>query len=440
MNLTRLTRNRNTNGAPAPDPSLATDVTRVRSVTERHEVRALGVHPGGSGGLPQVRPRAIERIVVHMTTITFDPATTSTSTRSAHGPAPAGRDRFVDLVRAGCIAVVVGWHWMLTTIDWRSDGPHVGNPIPDIPFGWLITWFVQPMPLFFLVGGHLHRRSLERHTGSTGAWIAGRLRGLLVPVLPLLGGFAAVYAGISVFWPGHGIERALILMISPLWFLAVYVFCVAAAPACMAAHRRNRALVPAALIGVTVVLDVLRFGSGTTGWWSLLTMLTVWGMVHHLGLVAWDVVQNSKIRARTTMICGFAAMALLVVAGPYAAAMVGVQGADSNFSPATLVVLALGVAHLGMAATLRPAAERLIEASPRLVDATLRLNRNAMRVFAWHLPAWGVAFVLLSTADFPIPPEPTALWWATRPAWFLAPVAVLLAPRLVRGLRTKISG
>ena len=357
----------------------------------------------------------------------------STTTPWAVGPEAqpdtAERDRFVDLVRAGCIAVVVAWHWVLTTVDWQADGPHVGNPVPHVPFGWLLTWVIQPMPLFFLVGGHLHRRSLDRSTLGAGAWVGQRLRGLVVPVLPLLGGFTALLVVVGAAAPGRGIERALVLLISPLWFLAVYVVCVSVAPLCLAAHHGHPAIVPIALIGATVVLDTLRFAHIASGWWSLLTMITVWAGIHHLGLVAWDAVQTSRRRAATVAVAGYGAMVALVVAGPYAAAMVGVQGQDSNFSPATVVVIALGVAHLGLAAAMRPWAERLLDRSPALVDRCTRLNRAAMSVFAWHLPAWGLAYVALRAADFPIPSEPDALWWITRPIWFVLPLAILTAPR-----------
>lgn len=385
--------------------------------------------PRDFGGRPACRSRPIVATLLSMTSTALRPATVP-----AHADAPE-RDRFVDLVRAGCIVVVISWHWVLTTISWQADGPHVGNPIPNIPFGWLLTWIVQPMPLFFLVGGHLHRRSLERGGVSAPTWVGQRLRALVLPILPLLAGFVVLLGLVSVVAPGRGYERALILLISPLWFLAVYVVCVAIAPVCLAGHRRHAALVPAVLVGSTVVLDVLRFGEFATGWWSLLTMITVWATIHHLGLVAWDLVHGSRRTAICVMTGGYVAMTALVLAGPYAAAMVGVQGQDSNFSPATLVVIALGIAHLGLAAVVRPSAERWLDRSPRLLAGCTRLNASAMKVFAWHLPAWGLAYVALRVLAFPIPSEPDALWWLTRPVWFAVPAAVLLAPAAVRRLR-----
>ncbi|HRE00934.1 MAG TPA: hypothetical protein PLV68_06515, partial [Ilumatobacteraceae bacterium] len=43
--------------------------------------------------------------------------------------APAGRDPYVDFLRAFSLLVVVAWHWVFTIIIWRDDGPHATNPI-----------------------------------------------------------------------------------------------------------------------------------------------------------------------------------------------------------------------------------------------------------------------------------------------------------------------
>jgi hypothetical protein len=68
--------------------------------------------------------------------------------RSPDDPAvPAGRDPFVDLVRAGSLVVVVLYHWCFTVFDWRADGPHASNPIGYTRGLWLLTWALQVMPL-----------------------------------------------------------------------------------------------------------------------------------------------------------------------------------------------------------------------------------------------------------------------------------------------------
>lgn len=389
----------------------------------------------GGGPRPIWGPRRMGRAAVagdrgDMTVLATISRPAVSHPTGSHPTTRPTRDGYVDLVRSTCVVVVVAWHWVMTTIDWRADGPHVGNPVPHLPLGWLLTWVLQPMPLFFLVGGHLHARSLARHRGRAQDWVAARLGGLVVPILPLLGVFAAAFALVSVVAPGRGFERALVLLVSPLWFLGVYAACVLLAPLSV----RARIATPALLVAATAVLDHLRFGEGSAGPFGLATMITAWGAVHHLGVVGWDAVTLVGRRAAAVAVGGYALLALLVVLGPYAAEMVGVQGRPSNFSPATLPVIALGIAHLGVAGLVRPAALRILRRRPWINEAAGRLQRQAMAVFAWHLPAWGAAFGLLTFVAFPVPAEPTTSWWLTRPVWALLPLAILLGATRVRRL------
>ncbi|MFD2351071.1 hypothetical protein ACFSTC_19680 [Nonomuraea ferruginea] len=68
---------------------------------------------------------------------------------------PASRDRVVDAARALCIVVVTLWHWTLSVNHRTADGSlAMPNPIDAVPGGWLATWVLQIMPVFFLVGGY----------------------------------------------------------------------------------------------------------------------------------------------------------------------------------------------------------------------------------------------------------------------------------------------
>ena len=66
---------------------------------------------------------------------------------------PGSRDRYVDLLRAFSISVVVLGHWLIAIIylkDGRVSGENALHVIPGL---WLSTWILQVMPLFFFVGG-----------------------------------------------------------------------------------------------------------------------------------------------------------------------------------------------------------------------------------------------------------------------------------------------
>ncbi len=96
------------------------------------------------------------------------------------------RDPYLDALRAGSLAVVVLWHWLGTQLIWRPDGPHATSPLASVPGLWLGTWLLQVMPVFFYVGGCLHRRSYRPR------YVPRRALGLLRATAPLLVGWAAV--------------------------------------------------------------------------------------------------------------------------------------------------------------------------------------------------------------------------------------------------------
>lgn len=81
---------------------------------------------------------------------------------------PADRDRVADAARAASIVVVVVWHWSLSINHRDGAGRLVNlNPIEDVPAGWSLTWFLQVMTVFFVVGGFANRSRLA-HDRSAG--------------------------------------------------------------------------------------------------------------------------------------------------------------------------------------------------------------------------------------------------------------------------------
>jgi hypothetical protein len=135
----------------------------------------------------------------------------------------SARDEFIDLCRAFSLLVVVLWHWVFTIVVWRSSGPSADSPLGFTRDLWVLTWVLQVMPVFFFVGGHAHLQLWSKLRGSGASFVMGRMRRLLVPSLALLAVWAAIAAvaeGIfHVYWFG----RAALLIVSPLWFIAVYL-------------------------------------------------------------------------------------------------------------------------------------------------------------------------------------------------------------------------
>jgi len=346
-------------------------------------------------------------------------AAPSPSDRPADQP---GRDLLIDLARAGALGIVVLWHWVFTTIRFGADGPHVGNPVGVTPGMWLATWVLQPMPIFFAIGGVLHARSLRQ---GTDGFRRRRVRRLLVPALPLLVPAALLMAGAAAMGRGD-VVASIILIVSPMWFLAVYMALVALAPLAWRAHTAAPRLSLAGMIGLAGLLDVARFGFGWGG--PLMTVAcftSVWAVVHQLGF-HFDARRASGIGSRMAMaLGGLVALALAVSVGPYPAAMVGVPGERvSNMAPPTFAVILLAVFQLGLLASAAGPIERF---AARHRQGLAWAGRWSMTVFVWHLLAWVGFYLVLRASGGHVSGDVSGTWWLARPLWLVGP-AVIAVP------------
>jgi len=166
----------------------------------------------------------------------------SVQTGVAEREAAHQRDPFIDLCRAFSLLVVVLWHWVFTILVWRPDGPRASNPIGFTSQLWPLTWLLQVLPLFFFVGGYAHSQLWVRTRGTGGgyrAFVVGRLLRLAIPSVAVLLTWATlgaltVAAGGNDRWVGRGVK----LVVSPLWFVGVYLLLVMLAPLALRAHER----------------------------------------------------------------------------------------------------------------------------------------------------------------------------------------------------------
>ena len=81
-------------------------------------------------------------------------------------PVTRDRDGFVDVVRIAAVLVVVGGHWLTTTVIWDDTRITIENALSVIPDAHVVTWVLQVMPLLFFAGGFANARSLDLHGGS----------------------------------------------------------------------------------------------------------------------------------------------------------------------------------------------------------------------------------------------------------------------------------
>ncbi len=341
---------------------------------------------------------------------------------------PATRNRVVDFLRVAALLVVVVGHYLMAAVVLR-DGELAIGPPSDPAWAKLLTWAFQVMPVFFVVGGYANRaswRSAQRKGIGYGAWVRERARRLAVPALVV----AAVWVPLAALVGAFGVDRAMLrdatqIVAVPMWFLAVYLMVVAAAPALLALHERHGTGVVLVLAAAALGLDVAHraFGIRFTG---AANYLPVWLAVHQLGFF-WGEGRLDGLRRFAGRIAAsvLAVMVALTVFGPYPLAMVGVGAGDgSNNSPPTILMILLGMAQLALVLRFEPALQGWLE-RPRVWAAVVRAAAVSMTVYLWHMTVLVLVVGALWFLESPLLAiEPlSAGWGATRPLW----LAVLLA-------------
>jgi fucose 4-O-acetylase-like acetyltransferase len=346
---------------------------------------------------------------------------------------PPERERWVDLLRAVAILMVVIGHWLAPTITYVRgdlDGVHA---LEVLPWTHWLSWVFQVMPVFFLVGGFANAASL-RSSRVRGvpwrAWLLSRTDRLLRPTTA----FLVAVAVAAVVARALGIEPELIgtavwLARIPLWFLAIYVGVVVLAPVMYALHRRWGLAVPVVLAVLVGAGDIARLGFDLP-YGGAANFALLWLAVHQVGF-AW---QDGRLATRWTVALpllagGSASLVLLTLAGPYPVSMVAVPGTEfQNTSPPTFALLSLAAAQTGLVLLLRDRGDRWLR-RPRPWTAVVGVNAVILTAFLWHMTAVVVAAVALyPTGILPQPQIGTAQWLLLRLPWlaFLALVLALL--------------
>jgi peptidoglycan/LPS O-acetylase OafA/YrhL len=341
-----------------------------------------------------------------------------------------GRDAYIDFIRAASLLVVVIWHWVFTILVWKDDGPHATSPLGFFDGLWVITWLFQVMPLFFFVGGYSHMAAWHKaseHGTSIWRFVGHRVRFLGVPALLLVLAWSVLALAVTAAFDVHWMVRTARLILSPLWFLAVYLFLVLMLPAALWLHRRFDVVVLVWLAGLAAGVDLLRLGHDVPGV-AWLNMLFVWGICHQLGFFYARLVRGGSTAAATLAWGGLFGLLVLVGTGFYPGSMVGVPGEKfSNMAPPTLPILALLVFQAGVALALRPWVLPRLEAGGGWTRFSTVINRFAMPLYLFHSTGMavsrGVWHWLRGGQE---QRSPDLVWWLSRPFAFLGALAVTL--------------
>ncbi|MEU1800629.1 acyltransferase [Streptomyces sp. NPDC019937] len=347
---------------------------------------------------------------------------------------PPGRDRAVDALRAFAILGVVLGHWLVTALVADSGTVRTASLLLYQPHLVPLSWALQTLAVFFLVGGQMSVKSHEsaRARGVTyRQWLGARMARLFRPVAALL--VVWTLAAGAMLASGVGLttlHTLLKLVLSPLWFLLVFAALTAATPLVARLH-------PLWPLAVVLHVDLVRFGLGGPARLGWINLAAGWLVPYCLG-AAWA---RGGLRGRTTgwvlLLGGGAVTAGLVRFGGYPAAMVGVPGAAiSNLNPPTLAAVTFGLAQCGAALLLLGPLRRAL-ARPAVWAGVALLNLSAMTIFLWHQTAMMAvtSTVLRLTGPLPglhtLPDHPG--WMAARLLWLPAFAAALLVCRAAFG-------
>lgn len=343
---------------------------------------------------------------------------------------PASRERVVDLLRAVAIGAVVLGHWLITVVEYDAAGQLSGrSALMDLPWAYPLTWAVQVMPVFFLVGGYANAASLaahrERGGGATG-WLQDRSGRLVRPTTVLIVTLVVCAAGASLVGaPPDRVRTVVWFAMVPLWFLTAYLAVVLLTPIMYRLHRRYGLAVPVVLVAFVVVGDLARLTGvpliGSEGF------LFGWLAVHQVGF-AW---RDGQLPAGPRLglpllIGGLAAAVVLTGPGPYPVTMIDVAGLrPHNMSPPSVALLAVATAQLGLILLVRRPAERWLRRT-RPWTVVVAINAVVLTIFLWHISAAALlAGALGGLGLLPTPAVGSSGWWLWRIPWLLMLMVVL---------------
>ncbi|MFF2275865.1 acyltransferase [Agromyces sp. NPDC058126] len=359
------------------------------------------------------------------------------------------RDQSVDAIRVVLLVVVFALHAMMVGVSLGPEGPVLENALEHQAWFGPVSWVVQIMPLFFIVGGFssiTHWRSMRARGATPAEYVRARIERLVRPAIALVAVVAVSLVALSLAGvPAEIVGIAGFRIGQPLWFLAVYLGLSALVPFLVRLHERAPVLTPLALLGGVVAIDLLRLSTGVEPI-GYLNLLLVWLLVHQLGFHLADGALDGLARRTLWGLAGASLLLLAVItlAGPYPVDML------VNLNPPTLCLVVLGVAQLALFQLARPRIRAWVDERDAS-RAISFLGERAMTVYLWHMPVLvglaGAALAANAVLGLPLPEPLSAGWWASRPIWLVVSAVVVAAVVLVfarfersGGLRGRTAG
>ena len=341
------------------------------------------------------------------------------------------RDLTLDLARVFAVLLVVVIHLLEVGVGTGPHGLTISRPLEHQPWFNAVTWVLQIMPLFFVVGGFASLtawRSLVRRGGGAADYVTTRVLRLAQPAFPLFVFYVVVVGAATLIGVDPKLLGPVVLGAgSPLWFLAAYGLCQAVAPFAVHWHQRAPKRTLLVLLLGAIIVDAIRYSTGIVPI-GLLNLFFVWVLIQQLGFWYADgwFDRRSWWQLVLVALASWATLFPLTNWGPYSPDML------TNLNPPTVPLIALGLSQACVLRLLRPALTRLMSTRPARAVVFL-VGSRLMTVYLWHLPIIitlaGVALLIPGAS-----PEPgSAAWWWSRIPIYLLVLGLLFALSLLVG-------
>lgn len=327
------------------------------------------------------------------------------------------------------IAVAFG-HWMAIAVYTDDAGAlTAGNALELAPGMSWVTWILQVMPLFFVVGGFSSAMSLDSFAARGGGrpqdWVIARLHRMLAPAVVLASAWAVFIAAGYAVGQGALIATGATAAAIPLWFLANYTIDTAIAPYVLPAFRRHRIALPAGGVALFCALEAARFAGVPA--LPQLNWILGWLLFQVAGF-AWRDGLLPRGKALLGIAGGFWTLAFLAVTvGPYPVAMVHFPGlVHSPTHPPSLALMLFGAGYSLTAVAAAPAISAWLATRPKAWAGVVAANAIAMSVYLWHFTAAIVVTAGFHAAGWlPTSDVGSALWWVQKVPFVMISAIVL---------------
>lgn len=343
--------------------------------------------------------------------------------------AKSTRNRAVDLYRAVAMVAVAIGHWAAVAAWTGDDGSlQTANALEAAPGLSAITWLMQVMPLFFVVGGFSSAMSLDKHAAEGGRpqdWVITRLRRMLAPTVVLAATWLALIALGTLAGFGGLILTGAATAAIPLWFLSNYTIDTAIAPYVRPAFQRAPGRVAGIGLGLFALFEALRFAdvpvlphvNWVIGW----LLFQIAGFAWRDGLLP----QGRRMLAISAGLWTAAIAAVAV--GPWPVSMVNFPGLENSPThPPSLALLLFGAAYSSTAVAFAPRVSAFLARTPAAWKAVVAANGVALTVYLWHFTAAVAATgILYATGLLPTAAIGSITWWIQKVPFMLLSAVLL---------------